>query len=321
MPKLMMMPRQNERTRTWAKRLTEALPEYQVVLPENDAEAQREIGNTDAVFGWVPPEMLPGATNLRWLHSPAAGPQAGFYYPELAEHPVVISNPRGVYSDHIAQHIMMFVLGLARGLPYYVDAQRQGRWDKDARKSPYVDLGTATALIVGVGGIGHEAARLCAGFGMRVLAIDARWEYEVPDAEKHDPEDLDDLIPEADFVIAATPHTPQTEGMWNAHRFQLMKKTAYFINIGRGKTTRIDDLTHAIASGEIGGCGLDVYEEEPLPEGHKLWEFQNVLLTPHVASKDAENVPDRQFGVFLENARRFAAGDTLSNVVDKASWF
>jgi phosphoglycerate dehydrogenase-like enzyme len=109
--------------------------------------------------------------------------------------------------------------------------------------------------------------------------------------------------------------------MWDRRRFQLMKPTAYFINIGRGLTTRLDDLVAALDAGEIAGCGLDVFEVEPLPSDHKLWMLPNVLLTPHIAVKDAGNIPDRQFAILLENARRFAEGAPLRNVVDKASWF
>ncbi len=109
--------------------------------------------------------------------------------------------------------------------------------------------------------------------------------------------------------------------MWNARRFGLMKKTAYFINIGRGKTAKLDDLTAAIENGAIAGCGLDVYEIEPLPPDHRLWTLPNVLLTPHVAVYEAENIPDRRLEVILENARRFAAGEPLRNVVDKAAWY
>jgi phosphoglycerate dehydrogenase-like enzyme len=156
---------------------------------------------------------------------------------------------------------------------------------------------------------------------MRVLGVDPRWELPAPDAEHHGPDELDALLPQADVVIATTPHTPETEGMWNAARFRLMKNSAVFINIGRGRTTRLDDLTAAIQSGEIAGCGLDVYEVEPLPADHPLWTMPNVLLTPHIAVKDAENIPERRYQILLENARRFAAGEPLRNVVDKAAWY
>ena len=202
-----------------------------------------------------------------------------------------------------------------------MDAQRERRWDKDARKSGYIDLAQATALIVGVGGIGHETARLCDEFGMKVIGVDPRPEYELSFVEIHAPAELDTVLPRADFVIATTPHTPETEGMWNKTRFDLMKQTAYFINIGRGKTMKLADLIAALENGDIAGCGLDVFEVEPLPAESRLWTLPNVMLTPHIAVKDAENIPERRFEIILENARRFAAGTPLRNVVNKAAWY
>lgn len=317
----MIMPPQNSQLQTWAETIKKEIPEYVILYPKTDDEVDLHLPDTDAVYGWVSPEKLPLAKNMRWLQSPAAGPAAGFYYPELIEHPVVVCNPRGIYNDHIAQHILMFVLALARGLPSYLDAQRAGIWDSNSRKSEYIDLAEATALIVGVGGIGHETAKLCTTFGMRVIGVDQRWEYTMPDIEKHEPEELDTLLPLADFVIVTTPHTPETEGMWNRDRFKLMKETAYFINIGRGKTTKLDDLVDALENRIIAGCGLDVFEIEPLPVESPLWKMPNVLITPHIAVKDAKNISERHFEVLLENARLFAKGKPLKNVVDKAMWY
>jgi len=319
--KLVMMPPQADLSRKWAARLQRELPGYVVVVPESDEDARREIADADAAYGWVPPEALPDAKKLRWLQNPFAGPFPNYYYPELIAHPVMVTNPRGIYSDHIAHHIMTFVLALARGMPDYLEAQRQRRWDKNARRHPYIYLAEATALIVGVGGIGAETARLCRAFGMTVLGVDPRPEHAVRDVEIYPIVALDRLLPSADFVIVTTPHTPETEGMWNAKRFAQMKRTGHFINIGRGKTTRLDDLADALEKGVIAGCGLDVYEVEPLPADHRLWTLPNVLLTPHIAVRDAENVPERRFQILLDNARRFAAGEPLHNQVDKAAWF
>lgn len=321
MIKFILMPPQDTYKRAWAKRLETELSEYQVILPETDEEILSAIVDADAVYGWVSPEALQLAKKLRWIQNPDAGPFPGYYYQALIEHPVTICNPRGIYFDHISQHIMMFVLGLSRGLPYYMEAQRERRWDKDARKSGYIDLAQATALIVGVGGIGHETARLCDTFGMKVIGVDPRPEYELPFVEMHSPAELDTVLPRADFVIATTPHTPETEGMWNKTRFDLMKQTAYFINIGRGKTMKLANLITALKNGDIAGCGLDVFEVEPLPAESPLWTLPNVMLTPHIAVKDAENIPERRFEVILENARRFAAGTPLRNVVNKAAWY
>ena len=317
----MIMPPQNSQLQTWAETIKNEIPDYIIFLPKTDEEAYKYLPDIDAVYGWVPPEKLALAKNMRWLQSPAAGPAPGFYYPELIQHPVVVCNPRGIYNDHIAQHILMFVLALARGLPSYLDTQRVGIWDSNARKSEYIDLAEATALIVGVGGIGHETAKLCTAFGMRVIGVDQRWEYTMHDIEKHEPEELDTLLPLADFVIVTTPHTPETEGMWNRDRFTLMKESAYFINIGRGKTTKLDDLVDALENEMIAGCGLDVFEVEPLPADSPLWKMSNVLITPHIAVKDATNISQRHFELFFENAKLFAVGKPLKNIVDKEMWY
>ena len=321
MPKFVFMPPQSDQNIEWASKLAAEIPAYSVATPETDEEAVEMLKDADAAFGVIPPKALAAATKLRWIQSPAAAPPAGYYYPELINHQATVCNPRGVYNDHIAQHILMYMLALARGLPHYLNAQRESRWDKQARKSDYVDLAQSSALIFGVGGIGQETAKLCLAFGMRVIGIDERWEHDVSLSERYQPAALDSLLPEADFVITTVPHTPDTEGMWNSTRFGLMKNSAYFINIGRGMTTKIADLTTAIEAGQIAGCALDVYETEPFPSDEKLWTLDNVILTPHIAVHEAPGIADRQFAVLLDNARLFAEGLPLRNVVDKSKWY
>ncbi len=182
-------------------------------------------------------------------------------------------------------------------------------------------LPESTALIVGVGGIGAETARVAAAFGMRVVGTDGRRRSAPPGmAELHPPEALDSLLPQADFVVLTVPHTPATEGFMNRARFQRMKRTAFFINIGRGMTTRLDDLVAALGAREIAGAALDVFEQEPLPADHPLWAMPNVLITPHTAGY-GPYLDERRFDILLDNCRRFLAGQPLRNVVDKSSWF
>jgi phosphoglycerate dehydrogenase-like enzyme len=156
---------------------------------------------------------------------------------------------------------------------------------------------------------------------MRVIGVDARITDCPPGvAEIHPPDRLDDLLPRADFVILTIPHTPETEGLMNASRFGRMKSSAFFINIGRGMTTRLDDLVDALRSGRIAGAGLDVFEQEPLPKDHPLWSAPNALLTPHTAGY-GPYLDDRRQAIIVDNARRFVRGEPLRNVVDKAHWF
>ena len=320
-PTLLMLPPQTATTREWASRLAADVPGLSVVAAEDPDEAAKTIGNAEAAFGTIPPNLLCQAARLRWLQAPQAAPPAGYYYPELIAHPVVVTNFREIYNDHIGAHIMAFVLAFARGLHYYLPQQWRRQWHPAPLDTGVVHLPETTALIVGVGGIGAETARLAAAFGIRVIGVDPRRREPPPGvAELHGPDALDSLLPRADFVILTVPHTPATEGFMHRARFQRMKRSAFFINIGRGMTTRLDDLVQALRAGEIAGAGLDVFEQEPLPSDHPLWTMRGVLITPHTAGY-GPYLDERRFEILLDNCRRFVAGQPLRNVVDKSSWF
>ena len=321
MPTLLMLPPQEAKTRDWAARVKAAVPALEVVVAEDEGAARATLARADCAFGTLSSALLSHATRLAWLQAPQAAPPAGYYYPALVQHPVVITNFREIYNDHIGAHIMAFVLAFARDLHRYLPQQARREWKPAPLDTGVVHLPEATALIVGVGGIGSEAARLATAFGMKVIGVDARrTDRPVGVAELHPSAALDGLLPRADFVILTVPHTPATEGFMNRARFQKMKRTAFFINIGRGKTSRLDDLVAALRAGEIAGAGLDVFEEEPLPAGHPLWTMPGVLITPHTAGF-GPYLDERRFEILLDNCRRFIAGQPLRNVVDKSAWF
>jgi phosphoglycerate dehydrogenase-like enzyme len=319
--KFVMLPPQSATTRDWAARLAEQVPEVRVVVAEDAETASREIVDAEAAFGWLHRDLLAKGEKLRWLQAPQAAPAAGYYYPELIAHDLAVTNFREIFNDHISTHIMAFVLAFARGLHVFIPQQLRRKWKKPGEDRGVVHLPEAVMLIVGVGGIGAATAQLAAGFGMTVLATDARRAAAPPGvAELHKPEALDELLPRADFVVLTVPHTPATEGFFDRARFQRMKRSAFFINIGRGMTTKLDDLVAALRAGEIAGAALDVYEQEPLPAEHPLWGMPNVLLTPHMAGY-GPYLNDRRFEIMVDNCRAFAAGRPLRNVVDKAAWF
>lgn len=318
--RMVILPPQSESSRALARRIVDSVPEATVFVAETPDEATREIATADAAYGTLPAAILRHAERLRWLQSPQAAPPAGYYHPDLIAHPLIVTNLRGIFADRVPAHIMAYVLAFARGLHIYTDRQREHRWDSEA-PAPVVHLPDSVALVVGVGSIGSAAARLCSAFGMRVVGVDPR-QAQPPEglSELHQPDQLDRLLPTADFVILTMPHTPKTEGLFDAVRFGLMKQSAFFINVGRGMTTRLDDLNRALRDGTIAGAGLDVYEIEPLPKDHPLWTAPNILLTPHVAADGPDLEPARQ-ALIVENARRFAAGEPLLNVVDKREWY
>jgi phosphoglycerate dehydrogenase-like enzyme len=218
----LMLPPQTDLTRDWARRLAADVPEARVTASETDGDAASAIGGADAAYGVLPPGLLAKAAKLRWLQSPQAAPPAGYYYPELIAHKLMVTNMREIYNDHIGAHIMAFVLAFARDFQTYLPQQLRREWKPRPLDTGVVHLPEATALIVGVGGIGAEAARLAASFGMRVIATDARRTEPPPGvAEIYRPDALDSLLPRADFVILTVPHTPATEGLMDRARFNL----------------------------------------------------------------------------------------------------
>lgn len=302
----------------WPNKLKKLIPDIKVNVCDSIDSAMEPIEEADAVFGYVIPKLFKRAKKLRWISCPQAGPPAGYYYPELINSSVIVTNVRGVFSDHIGAHIMSFVLAFSRGHHYYLRQQIQSNWSP-GHKTIY--LPEATALIVGVGSIGTEAARLCSAFGMTVLGVDPRVNESPPRVSKlYRPDELGQILPKGDFVIVTVPETPESQGLFGAKQFQQMKPGAYFINVGRGATVLLDDLTIALQTGEIAGAGLDVFEEEPLPSNNPLWTTPGVLITPHVATA-GPYLDERRTEIFLDNCIRFNESRTLKNVVEKDQWF
>ena len=305
---------------TWPERLREAVPDIQIDICDSIDEAKKHIPEADAGFGNIVPELFELGRNLRWIMSPWAGPKAGYYHQALIDSDVVVTNVRGIFGDYISAHIMSFVLSFARRLDEYIPQQSQRTWRPLGNG---VFLPEATVVIVGVGGIGAETARLCAEFGMTVLGVDGRVE-EAPKgvAELHPAEALAAVLPRGDFVIVTVPETPETQGLFSTELFMVMKPTAFFINIGRGATVVLDDLTAALEAGSIAGAALDVFQVEPLPRDHPLWTTPRVIITPHVAAGGGDALLDeRRMEIFIENCVRFNEGRPLRNVVDKSHWF
>jgi phosphoglycerate dehydrogenase-like enzyme len=182
-----------------------------------------------------------------------------------------------------------------------------------------ITLADCTLGVISLGGIGAETARRGLAFGMRVLGVDPRAPSAPEGVTLFRPDRLADVLGESDFVVIAAPHTPETYKLFNRTRIREMKRSAYLINVGRGVIVDLADLTEALQAGEIAGAGLDVFETEPLPKGHPLWQMENVIITPHCAAA-SPRVPERHLQTLLDNLRRFVAGQSLLNVVDKQMW-
>ncbi|MCA9227725.1 MAG: D-2-hydroxyacid dehydrogenase [Planctomycetales bacterium] len=308
-----------------------------VVNAASHEEAAAEIVDADAFFGKLTAPLLAAATKLRWVQSPTASLEH-YVFPELVDHPCTLTNMRGLFYDVIADHVFGYILCFARNLHRYLRQQMRAEWSpiggEQTRLSyaqgpgqvtpmdrAHMHLGDCTIGIVGLGSIGLEVARRATAFDMKVVAVDAKLTDPPPFVDRLWPvERLPDLLAASDFVVIAAPHTPQTEGLFGREQFQQMQRTAYLINIGRGVIVRLDELVEALDARLIAGAALDVFETEPLPVDHPLWQRENVLITPHVAACSVR-VPERHLQMLLENVRRFATDQPLLNVASKTNWF
>ncbi|WP_018654971.1 D-2-hydroxyacid dehydrogenase [Actinomadura flavalba] len=314
---LVMVPPQDEETAGWPERLEAEVAGLRVVRPGSRQEAREQLAGAEAAFGEVGPELFAVAERLRWVQAPVAGPAPGFFHRGLVESDVVVTNMRDTYTDHVSAHAMALVLALARGLPKYVRDQDAGRWAPERGDAAVLALSEARALVVGVGALGAEIGRQLAVFGAEVVGTDARRDGPPEGfAELWHAEAMDALLPGADLVVVTVPHTPRTEGMFDAARFARCKPGAFFVNVGRGPVVDLGALTAALDDGPLRGAALDVFAEEPLPAGDPLWARHDVLITPHVAGV-GPHAAERRYAVLRENAARFVAGRDLVNVVDK----
>ncbi|MDE3260246.1 MAG: D-2-hydroxyacid dehydrogenase [Gemmatimonadota bacterium] len=295
----------------WMARIRELVVE--ACEADSEAAALDLIGDADAYYGRMTPALLAAGNKLRWIQATSAGLD-GYYFPELRDSDVTVTNLRGIYSDVIAEHVFALLLSMARGIPAYFRSQQEGRWEN--KDVPVIHVAGTTLGVLGLGGIGLAVAERGHAFGMRVLALDPAPKGRPDYVERiYGVHELHEMLGEVDFFVICVPHTGETDRMIDAAALKAMKPSAIFINIGRGKVVDLAALTRALGNGEIAGAGLDVFEEEPLPEGHPLWAMENVMITPHVAAI-SDRIEDRRIGVILENIRRFRDGEPLLNVVD-----
>jgi phosphoglycerate dehydrogenase-like enzyme len=284
--------------------------------PEQEARFAELVAGAEVVFG-IPDEQPEGvawavriAPGLRFLQATAAGAgqqvrAAGLTEDELRR--VRFASSAGVHATPLAEWSLFGLLALRKGLPRLLADKRTRRFEHYAVD----ELRGATVLVVGVGEIGREVARLTSAFGMRVVGVRRNARDLVPGLDEvHGPERLDDLAAEADAVVITLPLTAETEGLVSRKTIGALRPDAIVVNVGRGGVVDEEALVEALAAGRIRGAALDVFATEPLPPESRLWELDNVLLSPHTAALSIhEN--ERIVELFVDNLRRYLAGDEL----------
>jgi len=296
-------------------------PDCRVIPLGPDGEVTEPLEGADVLFlRWgLSPEatrrLLARVPNLRWIHTISAGVDH-LLFPELRESDAILTNASGVFNIPIAETVMAYILAVVKRLPEFWAHQREHRWEK----LPLRELRGLTVGIVGMGDIGTEVARLCRAFGMRVLGLRRRPAPSDLADEVLPPDRLQDLLARSDFVVIAVPLTAETRGMIGRAELAAMKPDAWLVNISRGAIVDEEALIEALRAGRIGGACLDVFTQEPLPPESPLWDMPNVIITPH-NSWSSPHIEEREIALFLENLRRYVAGEPLLNVVDKQAGY
>ncbi len=258
-------------------------------------------------------DVWPDEHRIQWIHATSAGVDA-LMIPPIRDSDIPVTNARGVFDRPIAEFVLGQVLSFAKDFPGSLRYQQQHQWrHRDTER-----IEGKQALVVGAGSIGRQIARLLGAVGMRVDGMARSARDSDPDFDRVHPSDLLlQQLPEADYVIIAAPLTDETRGLFDAQAFRAMKASARLINIGRGPIVQTDALVQALRDGELAGAGLDVFEEEPLPEDHPLWTFPNVLISAHMAG-DVVGWRETLIRQFIDNFRCWQQGKALPNQVDKA---
>ena len=284
------------------------------VSSPNKQEITKQLIDADIIAGspWVIPSIKE-AKKLKWIHAFSAGVEK-VLTPEVVKSKVMVSNSSGIHAVPIAEHVIGFMLIFTRKFYDTFRKQQQKIW---SRNQYLTELRDKTVLVVGLGHIGTEITRLSNCLGAEAIAVKQNIKNK-PDfvSKVYTVNKLESVLPKADFVVLCLPLTRDTHHLFGMKKFKLMKKSGVIINIGRGGLINEKELIKALEDKVIGGAGLDVTEEEPLSEKSRLWEMENVVLTPH-HSGWSEKYMDRAIDLFCINLKAYLRRKKLPNLVDK----
>jgi phosphoglycerate dehydrogenase-like enzyme len=306
-------------------RIADAAPGSRLVSVSLEGLADSDLGDVEALLrGPLPAgvfdRLLGRCPNLMWVHSATAGVER-VLTPTALERNLAITNARGVFSDPIAEYVVMWVLAISRRLPQLLELQRERTW----QPLPGREMSDVTVGVVGLGSIGRRVAELCVRFGSRVVAIRRHGGGESAEGvegidEVLTPEHLPELMAQSDFIVLALPLTSDTADLFDDAMFKNAKPGAWLINVARGALVDERALVRAVRDGTLGGAILDAFKEEPLPADSELYSTPNIFVTPHT-SWSSGRVLDRSIELFCDNLGRFARGEPLLNLVDPGAGY
>jgi phosphoglycerate dehydrogenase-like enzyme len=304
------------------RRWQEEFPNVEFTVAQSAAEQVAAAPGAHAWLGRISrAAFLAAGPQLRWVHSTGVGIETLIKIPELVASDVIVTNVRGGHSNNVAEHAFALLLALTRTIPLFVRNQQEHAYRKPVAGQPLVELSGGVMLIYGFGHIGRAVAKRARSFEMSVIGVDLKADQPVePDTRLVSPDNLDQVLGQADVVVITAPYTPASHKAFNAERLARMKPESYLIAVSRGGIVDEGALAEALQSGQLAGAGLDVQAQEPLPPDSPLWDVPNLLISPHCASSSRKTTA-RVWSITGDNVRRFVQGLPLENVCDKQSGF
>ncbi|GAF63158.1 putative dehydrogenase [Bacillus sp. TS-2] len=262
------------------KAISDKMSDWEIIHGKDPSIWNKEVAKAEIILGWRD-EMKNAldSSQIKWIQSWSAGVDS-FPLRQFEEKRITLTSANGVHAYPISETVMALILSFTRKIHEYVRNQQEKKWHNQGLK---LEIHNKTVGIFGVGAIGKEIAKICKSFNMKVIGVRNRLIEEEYFDQMYSQEQLEEVLPQCDFVVCALPLTERTHHLFNKSSFKLMKDTAFFVNIGRGLSVKEQDLIEALENGIIAGAGLDVFETEPLPVDSPLWEMEQVIITPHTA--------------------------------------
>ena len=321
--KILWVPNVNitELTEETRARILEAGgPDTEIITADSPGEAMELVEDVDVILGQVGPALVERAKSLKWMQLAQAGADT-YFTDKMRAMDFKLTSDKGLVGNQLAEQAFALLLALSRRVGQAV-LDNADSWDKRMVYRPQTfELTGLTMGIVGFGGTGKAIARLAAGFGMKIIAVDVEPVEATPElSEVWGVDRLDELFRTSDVVASGLPLTDATRGIFGARTFGLMKPTALLINITRGELVDAEALVEAMRAGQISGAGLDVAPIEPLPPEHPLWTTPNVLMTPHIAGGSQFRTP-RLLDRFCRNLVHLRNGEPLEGVIDRTKGY
>lgn len=301
-----------ERYRGAAKRSPDVAKRVRCTIATDREGFYRQIESADVLVGWWFPkyELHEVAPKLKWIHIIGAGIEHLLPLDWLPKGVQLVNN-RGVHGPKVGEYVVMALLMLQNAIPTLVTQQHERQW----REIFSTTIGGKTLLVIGVGHMGGTAAKKAKELGLHVIGVRRTARRHRYVDEMYGVDALPKLIPRADFILVTTPVTSETRGLVGKRELDLMRPDASLINLGRAEVVDYGVLQKKLTRGEIKGAMLDVFDPEPLPKSSPLWSTPNLIMTPHVASDDADAYIPRTLDLALDNVRRYFARRPLKNRV------